>query len=368
MVMAEIPQPRTAHILIRGQYDKPGDAVETAVPAVLSPLPADAPRNRLGLARWLTQSSHPLTARVAVNRFWGMYFGTGLVETAEDFGVQGEQPSHPELLDWLAAPGIYVSPLTSGGRGYLEHQSVAAVDRHFGDVSAGVRYLAAIDRTRSAKNRLLARGPRFRMPAETVRDCALAISGLLREKLGGPSVKPYQPAGIWEDVSVERRAKYVPDKNDGLYRRSMYTFWKRTCPPPGMTAFDAPDRETCLIRRARTNTPLQALVLLNDPTYVESARCFAERIMNEAGPTPPERLNHAIRLALARRATADEEQILLRLYEGARERFGRDKAAAEKLIAVGESAASHRSMRSNWPAWTTLCSIVLNLDETMTKE
>ena len=194
------------------------------------------------------------------------------------------------------------------------------------------------------------------------------MSGLLRERLGGPSVKPYQPAGLWEDVSVERRAKYVADKNDGLYRRSMYTFWKRTCPPPGMTAFDAPDRETCLIRRARTNTPLQALVLLNDPTYVESARKFAERLIKEAGPTPTERIAYAFRLASSRLPTAGEQRILWALYQEAIDRFRRDKAAAEKLVAVGDSPRDPDCDVVELAGWTTIASVVLNLDETITKE
>ena len=374
MVMAEIPEPRIAHILIRGQYDQPGESVKTEVPAVLSSLPADAPRNRLGLALWLTSPSHPLTARVAVNRFWGMYFGTGLVETAEDFGVQGEHPSHPELLDWLAtefAAGSQSSttptspPFVSGGKWNVKALQrlivTSATYRQSSNASP-----AAIER--DPKNRLLARGPRFRLPAETVRDCALAVSGLLREKLGGPSVKPYQPAGLWEDVSVERRAKYIADKNEGLYRRSMYTFWKRTCPPPGMTAFDAPDRETCLIRRARTNTPLQALVLLNDPTYVESARKFAERLIREAGPMPAERIVYAFRLAISRRPAADEQRILQQLYQEAIDGFRRDKAAAEKLIAVGDSPRDSSVDVVELAGWTTIASVVLNLDEAISKE
>jgi mono/diheme cytochrome c family protein len=374
MVMAEIPEPRIAHILIRGQYDQPGDEVKTEVPAVLSSLPADAPRNRLGLAQWLTSPSHPLTARVAVNRFWGIYFGTGLVETAEDFGVQGEPPSHPELLDWLAmefAAGSQSSatpgspPFARGGIWNIKALQklivTSATYRQSSNASP-----ASIER--DPKNRLLARGPRFRLPAETVRDCALAIGGLLREKLGGPSVKPYQPAGLWEDVSVERRAKYVADKNDGLYRRSMYTFWKRTCPPPGMTAFDAPDRETCLIRRARTNTPLQALVLLNDPTYVESARTFAERLIKEAGPTPAERITHAYRLAMSRPPTASEQRILQGLYQEAIDGFRRDKSAAEKLVAVGDSPRDTSVDVVELAGWTTIASVLLNLDETISKE
>lgn len=358
MVMAELSQARQAHILVRGQYDQPGDAVEVGVPSILSPLPADAERNRLGLARWLVQPTHPLTARVAVNRWWGMYFGAGLVETAEDFGVQGEAPSHPELLDWLA-----VEFVAHRAWNIKALQKLIVMSATYRQSSHGSPELLE----RDPKNRLLARGPRFRLTAESVRDCALAISGLLREQLGGPSVKPYQPAGLWEDVSVERRYKYVPDKADGLYRRSMYTFWKRTCPPPAMTAFDAPDRETCLIRRARTNTPLQALVLLNDPTYVESARKFAERLLKESGPTPEERLTKSFRMALSRVPTADEQRILFVLYQGALDRFRRDGAAAEKLLAVGDASRDMQFDAAELAAWTTLASIILNLDEAISK-
>jgi hypothetical protein len=417
MVMSELAQPRTAHILIRGQYDQPGDAVEIGVPAVLSSLPADAPRNRLGLAQWLVQPTHALTARVAVNRWWGMYFGAGLVETAEDFGVQGSPPSHPELLDWLAVEFTSPSgspPLRNGGLGGSGQKPLGIREQETGasrgagqsadertqpanapppgpgppllrggdrawDVKALQRLIVTSATYRQAshgspellerdpKNRLLARGPRFRLAAESVRDNALAISGLMRDQIGGPSVKPYQPAGLWEEVSVERRYKYVADKNDGLYRRSMYTFWKRTCPPPGMMAFDAPDRETCLIRRATTNTPLQALVLLNDPTYVECARKLAERLMKEAGPAPAERLTLAFRLATSRSPHAGEQQILLGLFRDSLARFQRDDAAAEKLLAVGESPRDPQLDVAELAAWTTIASIVLNLDETITK-
>lgn len=360
MVMTELPQPRQAHILVRGQYDQPGDAVEVGVPSILSPLPADAERNRLGLARWLVQPTHPLTARVAVNRWWGMYFGAGLVEAAEDFGIQGEPPSHPELLDWLAVEFMSAS---ASAWNIKALQKLIVTSATYRQSSHGTAALLECD----PKNRLLARGPRFRLPAESVRDCALAISGLLRERLGGPSVKPYQPAGLWEDVSVERRYKYEPDKADGLYRRSMYTFWKRTCPPPAMTAFDAPDRETCLIRRARTNTPLQALVLLNDPTYVESARKFAERLMKESGLTPEARLTKSLQMALSRAPTAEEQRILLGLYQDALDRFGRDGAAAEKLLAVGDASRDVQFDATELAAWTTLASIILNLDETISK-
>jgi hypothetical protein len=216
------------------------------------------------------------------------------------------------------------------------------------------------------RNRLMSRGPRYRLPAETVRDNALAISGLLVERIGGPSVKPYQPEGIWEDVSVERRDKYVPDLGDGLYRRSMYTFWKRTCPPPAMSAFDAPDRETCVARRSRTNTPMQALVLLNDPTYVEAARQFAERVLrHEAGES--ERLTFAFEVALCRPPQPEEVAILLDELHSARRQFDANPAAAAKLLTVGSSPASDKLSAPELAAWTTLTSLILNLDETISK-
>ena len=215
-------------------------------------------------------------------------------------------------------------------------------------------------------NRLLSRGPRYRLPAETVRDNALAVSGLLRERLGGPSVKPYQPEGLWEEVSVERREKYAPDAGDGIYRRGMYTFWKRTCPPPGMTTFDAPDREFCLIRRARTNTPLQALVLLNDPTFVEAARVLAERVLVES-TTDDERIAAAFQICVSRQPTAHERRILSETLQLARERFRQDRTAAEKLLSVGRSATQQSLAIEELAAWTTVTSLLLNLDETISK-
>ena len=274
MVMAEPAEARPIFVLKRGQYDQRGEQVKTAFPNTLVSqgniaVGESKNLNRLELARWLTDPAHPLTARVAVNRWWEMLFGIGLVETVEDFGIQGALPSHPELLDWLA------TELVQQGwdqRAILKQIVMSATYRQSSNFTPEKL-------ERDPDNRLLSRGPRNRLPAETVRDNALFVSGLLKETVGGPSVKPYQPDGLWEDVSVERRDKYVADAGDGLYRRSMYTFWKRTCPPPGMALLDAPDRETCVVRRARTNTPLQALVLLNDPTYVEAARKLAERTM-----------------------------------------------------------------------------------------
>jgi hypothetical protein len=288
---------------------------------------------------------------VAVNRWWQMYFGTGLVKTVEDFGITGELPSHPALLDWLA------TELVRTGWDVKAMQRLIVTSATYRQDSRVTKELA----DRDSDNRLLGRGPRQRLSAEAVRDNALAISGLLAERVGGPSVKPYQPPGLWEDVTVERRGRYVADRGDGLYRRSMYTFWKRTCPPPGLMAFDAPNREVCVARRATTNTPLQALVLLNDPTYVEAARKLAERMMKEGG------LEFGFRRAVARRPTADESRILMGIHADALARLKADPEAAKKLLAVGESSRDPTLNEIELAAWTTVASTILNLDETITK-
>ncbi len=374
MVMAEMTPPRQAYVLKRGQYDQRGDKVDPGVPAMLPRLPKDAPTNRLGLAQWLVDPANPLTARVAVNRWWAMYFGTGLVETVEDFGLQGELPSHPELLDWLAVEfstsperklGDPATSTLARGAGWdVKHiQKLIVTSATYRQSSRTTKELL----DRDPKNRLLARATRQRLPAETIRDNALAVSGLLKDKVGGPSVKPYQPAGLWEDVSVERRYKYVADKGEGLYRRSMYTFWRRTCPPPSMMLFDAPDRETCFFRRARTNTPLHALVLLNDPIYVEAARHLAQRVMQkETEPGP--RLALAWRSALSRAPTEKETTIALGLYNESLAKFRADPAAAKKLLSVGDSPRDAKLNEAELAAWTTVMNLVLNLDEAITKQ
>ena len=258
-----------AYVLFRGDYDKRRDKVLPETPAVLPPFPKDAPRNRLGFARWLLLPNHPLTARVTVNRFWQEVFGTGIVRTTGDFGVAGELPSHQELLDWLAVEfresgwdvkKLFKLMVTSA----TYRQSAAATPEKV---------------EKDPQNRLLCRGPRFRMDAEVVRDYALAASGLLVEKLGGPSVKPYQPPGVWEAIAmdVSNTRSYVRDTGENLYRRSLYTFWKRQAPPASMELFNAPNREACVVRRERTDTPLQALVTLNDEQFVEAARHLAQR-------------------------------------------------------------------------------------------
>lgn len=356
MVMQEQIPRRSTFLLHRGQYDQRGDEVAANVPSVFSGLPQDASADRAALARWLTSPSHPLTARVAVNRWWELVFGAGLVETAEDFGVQGSLPSHPELLDWLATELVRTG---WDQRAILKLIVTSATYRQSSRVSPELM-------ERDPRNRLLTRGPRYRLAAESVRDNALAISGLLRERLGGPSVKPYQPDGLWEDVSVERRDKYVADAGEGVYRRGMYTFWKRTCPPPGMTTFDAPDREFCLIRRARTNTPLQALVLLNDPTFVEAARVLAERVLTEA-KTDDERIALAFQVCLSRLPTTEEHRVLLETLHSASDRYRKDRSAADKLLSVGRAASGLTIPPEELAAWTTVTSLLLNLDEAISK-
>ena len=294
-----------------------------------------------------------------MNRWWELYFGLGIVETLEDLGTTGAFPSHPELLDWLATELV------------RSNWDTLAMQRHL-VTSATYRQDARTDKEtlqRDPKNQWLTRGPRFRMSAEMVRDNALAVAGLYVDRLGGPSVKPYQPDGLWEDVTVERRYKYQPDPGAGLYRRSMYTFWKRTCPPPSLSMFDAPSRETCTIRRARTNTPLQALVLLNDPTYVEAARKFAERTLREAGPNADDgrRLRQAMSLALSREPRPVEASVFAETLTQARRHFASDPEAAKKLLQVGRAAVSDEVPPAELAAWTVVCDMLLNLDETITK-
>lgn len=361
MVMEDMSMPRDTHILARGDYRNKGEVVTPGVPSVLPPLPAGAPPNRLGLAKWLIDPSHPLTARVAVNRYWQLCFGTGIVKSSEDFGSQGEPPSHPELLDWLATEFVRT------GWDIKAMMRLIVTSATYRQSSRVTPELLEKD----PENHLLARGPRFRLPAEIVRDNALSISGLLNPALGGPSVYPYQPAGLWEEMAFGEgftAQAYTPSKGADLYRRSMYTFWKRTVPPPSLTTFDAPDREKCTARRAVTNTPLQALVLLNDPTYVEAARSLAQRTLAEAGRSSTQRINYAFRLATARRPAPQELQVLRQLAWRELTHYRRDKDAAVKLLRVGESAYDSKLDASELAAWTTVASAILNLDETVTKE
>ena len=361
MVMDEMAKPRETFVLGRGDYRNRTEKVAPGVPAVLPPLPKDAPPNRLTLAKWLVDPQHPLTARVAVNRFWQMLFGTGLVKTSEDFGSQGEPPTHPELLDYLATEFV----------------------RSGWDVKATIRLIVTSAtyrqsskatpelREKDPENRLLARGPRSRLQAELVRDNALAVAGLLNEAVGGPSVLPYQPAGLWEEMAFGdgfSAQAYRQSHGRDLYRRSMYTFWKRTVPPASLLTFDAPDREKCVARRAVTNTPLQALVLMNDPTYVEAARALGARAMREGGKDVTSRLRYAFRLATARWPSAQEVSVLRDLLSKQLAAYRRDNKAALALLKVGESPLDTKLDVAEAAAWTLVASTILNLDETISRE
>jgi hypothetical protein len=360
LVFKERSEPRPAYILKRGEYDQRGESVGRDVPALLPPLPPDAPRNRLGLARWLVALEQPLTARVAVNRFWQQVFGTGLVKTAEDFGAQGEPPSHARLLDWLA--------VQFRDDGWDVKKTMRRLV-----TSATYRQSSRVTKDRLAKdpaNRLLARGPRFRLDAEMLRDQALAVSGLLFEKLGGPSVKPPQPAGLWEAVAypTSTTAKFVADTgHEKVHRRSLYTFWKRTAAPPQMAIADAPSREACMVRRERTDTPQQALLLMNELQFVESARHLAARAMTQGGDTPEARVSYLFRLTTARWPDASEKAELLAAYRDHLATYTRDQASATKLLAVGELKPDARLNPSELAAWTMLANLVLNLDEVLNK-
>ncbi len=356
MVMEEMAKPRPASLLLRGQYDKPGEKVEPGVPAVLSEA---QPATRLELARWLVAPSNPLTARVAVNRTWQMLFGSGLVRTTEDFGTQGDWPSHPDLLYCLAAE--FMTPSTRSPwdlKRLLKLVVTSATYRQSSRVTPALLQ-------RDPDNRLLARGPRFRLPADMVRDQALAASGLLVEKLGGPSVRPYQPAGLLKELSGAE--DYRQDRGEGLYRRSLYTFWKRAVPPPAMTTFDAAGREACVVRESRTNTPLQALNLMNDVTYVEAARALAERVMARGGP-PEERIALAFRLVTARRPAPAELRVLADAHRHYLALYGKDPEAARKLLSVGERPRDPKLDPAELAALATVAGLILNLDETVTKE
>jgi hypothetical protein len=355
MIFKEQRKPRDAFVLVRGQYDQPDEKVERVTPQMLPPMPADLPRNRLGLARWLVSPEQPLTSRVAVNRFWQQFFGVGLVETSEDFGSQGTPPSHPELLDWLA-----VQFRESGWnvKALVKQIVMSATYRQSSRFSES---LAEQD----PYNRMLARGPRFRLDAEMLRDQALAVSGLLVTRMGGPGVKPPQPEGLWEAVGFigSNTAKFVPDTDfDKTHRRSLYTFWKRTAPAPEMTTFDAPSREATCVRRERTNTPMQALLLMNDPQYVEAARGLAVRALR-ARQTTTERAAYMYRLCTARQANAATIGELSRLFEEQLEAYRSDEAAAKQFIESAGPPVDEHVDAAELAAWTVVANLVLNLDE-----
>lgn len=356
MVMAELPEPRPTYLLRRGQYNLP-DKSETLTPGLPDSLNVSkaAPTNRKELAEWLISPENPLTARVIVNRHWQHFFGTGLVKTSENFGVQGEPPSHPELLDWLA-----VEFVRSGWDVKQLHRMIVT--------AATYRLASAVTREqteRDPENRLLARGPRFRFSAHMIRDQALAVSGLLQERIGGPSVKPYAPAGIWKSISNN---KYVQDHGPSLYRRSLYTYWRRTVPPPTMATFNAAEREVCLVRKGRTNTPLQALTLMNNVAFVEAARFLAERIMREADSDSASQIRHGFRIVTGRLPRASESELLAQANDQFFDYFAKNPMEASKLLTIGEAARDKKLPVERHAALTMLANILLNLDEAITLE
>ncbi|MCC9627595.1 PSD1 and planctomycete cytochrome C domain-containing protein [Blastopirellula sp. JC732] len=360
LVSKEKNEPVPSHIQERGEYDQLGEVVPRATPAMLPPMKEGAPVNRLGLAQWLVDPSHPLTARVTVNRFWQQVFGTGLVKTSEDFGLQGEPPSHPQLLDWLSSQFIE------------DGWDVKKMMKRF-VMSSTYRQSSKISPEKLAQdpaNRLLSRGPRYRLDAEMIRDQALTVSGLIVDEIGGPSVKPPQPAGLWEAVgySSSNTAKFKADEGpEKVHRRTLYTFVKRTSPPPEMSTLDAPSRESCTVRRERTNTPLQALMLMNDPQFVEAARALGARAIKEGGETPQSRASWMLHLCLSRTPTEQEIAEVAQLATAAREHFAADPKAAESLVSVGETKRDESVDLSDAAAWTLAANLVLNLDEVITK-
>ncbi|WP_345737800.1 PSD1 and planctomycete cytochrome C domain-containing protein [Prosthecobacter algae] len=358
-IMADLPQPRESFIMNRGQYDQPGEKVGRGTPAVFPPLPNAGQPTRMDLANWLVSPDHPLTARVTVNRLWQQFFGTGLVKTTNDFGSQGEPPSHPELLDWLS--------VTFRENGWDMKAFVTQIV-----TSHTYRQSAAFTPESLAKdpeNRLLARGPRFRADAEVVRDSALFVSGLLSPKIGGKGVRPYQPENIWEPVGFggSNTRNYVQDKGESLYRRSLYTFWKRTAPPPAMTNFDAPNRESYCLRRERSNTPLQALNLMNDVQYFEAARNFAQQLLLQKGASTDTRLTTAFRSSTGRYPTAQEAEIIHRALDQHLAAYKARPEEAQQAITYGESKPDPSLNVSELAAWTMVTNLLLNLDEMVTK-
>ena len=358
-IMKDLEQPRESFIMVRGQYDKPGDKVTRAVPAAFPPIANAASPTRLDLARWLVAPEHPLTARVTANRLWQQFFGIGLVKTSGDFGSQGDPPSHPELLDWLAVT------FRESGWDVKNFARLIVTSATYRQASAGPPELWQ----RDPENRLLARGPRFRLDAEEVRDNALFVSGLLKEQMGGKGARPYQPPNIWEPVGFggSNTRNYVQDTGDALYRRSIYAFLKRTAPPPFMTTFDGPSREQFCTRRERSNTPLQALQLMNDVQHFEAARALAERILREGGAGTPERLAYGFRTVLARRPTDRETVIAWSALEKHLARYQKDPEAAKAAISNGASKPDPKLPEPELAAWTLVANLLLNLDETVTK-
>ncbi|MCW1923163.1 DUF1553 domain-containing protein [Luteolibacter arcticus] len=358
LVMAEKPGEPFAHVLTRGVYSDKGEKVAPTTPAVLPPMAADAPKNRLGLARWLSDPANPLPARVTMNRTWYYFFGTGIVETNDDFGIMGARPSHPKLLDWLAAEFV-------DSKWDYRHMLKLIV------TSAAYRQSGAVSPEKLEKdpsNRLVSRGPRFRMDAEVIRDTALSAAGLLSPKVGGAPVKPYQPEGVWEAVAMKESntKNYKQDAGEALYRRSLYTLWKRTAPHPAMEIMNAPSREVFCVRRDRTNTPLQAFVTLNDPQFVEASRRLAEHTM-AAVADPSQRIDYMTTRLMSRSLTAEERKVVQDTYESALAAYHADAKEAQAMISTGETKADPKLDVPQLAAWTLVASQLLNLDETLNK-
>ena len=359
MVMGDLPQPRPSFVLERGVYDAHGEPVTPGTPEQVLAFPDSLPKNRLGLARWLTHPQNPLTSRVAVNRFWQMHFGQGLVASSDDFGNQGDLPTHPELLDWLATRFV-----ASGWDKKALHKLMV--------MSATYRQSSVITPDMLEKdpdNQWLARGPRHRLPAEMIRDNSLKVSGLLAEEIGGPSVYPYQPEGLWDELSNKPwRYQYEQAKDDGLYRRSLYTIWKRTAPPPSMLIFDAADRDVCTVRRRTTSTPLQALVLLNDPQYLEACRVLAERMMQEGGENPEEQLTFGFRALTGRHPEPEEVQLITQMYEEEVARFAEAPESAVAYLGTGEHPRNKKLDAAQLASLATVANAIMNTDEAYTKK
>ncbi len=356
--MVELPQKerRVTRVLNKGNFQDPGNVVTPAVPQALHPYPTGAPPNRLGLARWLVDPENPLTARVAVNRYWAQVFGKGLVETEEDFGTQGEPPSHPEMLDWLA---VWYRESGWNTKALLRLIVTSATYRQ---TSRATRELL----DRDPPNRWLARAPRVRLEAEMVRDQALASTGLLCRKLGGPSVFPVQPAGLWQAAFNGERT-WTTSQGQDRYRRGLYTFWRRTVPYPSMATFDAPSREICTIKRPRTNTPLQSFVTLNDPVYVEAAQALARRIVREGGEGIANRARYGLELCLCRPARPEQLEPLVSLYTAEIDRFRNDRPSAVALATDPAGPLPPGTDAAELAAWTVVANALLNLDGVLTK-
>ncbi len=358
MIMGEQPQPRETYLLMRGHYASPDTSavIKPNVPGFLPPLPDDAPKNRLGLARWMVSPEHPLTARVAVNRYWSMLFGRGLVSTPMDFGSQGAWPTHPELLDWLA---VDFREQGWDTKRLWKQMLLSATYRQSSRLTPELA-------ERDPQNELLARGARFRLQGEMIRDTALAVSGLLVDHVGGPGVKPYQPPGLWEEVSLSGD-RFVVDSGEKLFRKSMYIYWKRSAPHPGMQIFDAPTREKCVVQRPRTNTPLQALYTLNDPQFVEAARALAERLLLATNLSTDDRLRQGYRQLTSHDPNDDALHALRQLLETEQARFSANEAAAKELLSVGAAPRNETLPLAEHAAWTAVANVLLNMDAALTR-